>query len=103
MKQAINESHNTDENGNPTGGSTYATGIVIRWQDGPLGRGEERKEPNGAFVIQCALGRLNFYQGSKFACETNAEAVKHLELALAALERRTAEREARAVEGTHTA
>jgi hypothetical protein len=84
MKQAINESHNTDENG----------------------RGEERKEPNGAFVegvIQCALGRLNFYQGSKFACETNAEAVKHLELALAALERRTAEREARAVEGTHTA
>lgn len=106
MKQPITEHHNTDENGNPTGGYTYASGIEIHWQDGPLGRGEDRKPPNGAFVegvIQCALGRIKFYQASKFACETNAEAEKHLELALAALERRTAEREARAVEGTHTA
>lgn len=106
MKQALLEEHRTDENNNPTGGFTSGAGISITWQNGPLGRGADRKPPNGAFVegvIQAALGRLNFYQASKFACETNAEAVKHLELALAALERRTAEREAREVEGTHTA
>lgn len=106
MKQELKETHSTDANGNPTGGFTAGVGIVINWQNGPLGRGEDRKEPNGAFVegvIQAALGRIKFYQASKFACETNAEAEKHLELALAALERRTAEREARAVEGTHTA
>lgn len=106
MKQEIKGQHFNDENGNPAGGITTGTGINIIWQNGPLGRGEDRKEPNGAFVegvIQAALGRIKFYQASKFACETNAEAEKHLELALAALERRTAEREARAVEGTHTA
>jgi hypothetical protein len=106
MKQIINGEHFNDENGNPAGGETTGTGINLTWQNGPLGRDGERKEPNGAFVegvIQAALDRLNYYQASKFACETNAEAVDHLELALRALERRTAEREARAVEGTHTA
>ena len=104
MKQVITESHENDSVGNPAGGTTSATGIWIKWQSGPLGRGADRKEPNGAFVegvIQAAAGRLAHYQASRFACTENAEALAHLEKALAILEARTAAREARAVEGTH--
>jgi hypothetical protein len=104
MKQAITENHVTDENGNPTGGTTTGVGISISWQNGPLGRGDDRQAANGAFtegVIQSAIGRLEFYQASKFASSYNAEALTHLRLALEALERRTTDREKRAVEGTH--
>lgn len=93
-----------DENGNPTGGSVHGTGLVIYWQDGPLGRGEDRKEPNGAFtetVIAAVVQRIKFYQDSKFACPENADAVWYLECALNSLDRRTKSREAQAVEGTH--
>jgi hypothetical protein len=108
MKQKINERHEIDAVGNLSGGETTATGIDIRWQKGPLGRGADRKEPNGAFVegvIQAAIGRLQFYQTAmdrKFACRENAIALTKLEEALMWLEKRTADREAREVEGTHT-
>lgn len=104
MRQQIRESHNTDPNGNPTGGVTTGTGIDIRWQDGPLGRGSDRQEPNGAFVegvIAAAIGRLKFYQSSKFSCRENALALTKLEEALHWCNHRTADREAREVEGTH--
>src|SRR3990172_3652540 len=94
-----------DENGNPTGGSVRGTGMSIDWQDGPLGRGEERKEPNGAFVetvIDAARQRIQFYQDSKFNCRENAIAITKLEEALLWLNKRTADREKRQVEGTHT-
>jgi hypothetical protein len=42
--------HTLDVNGNPGGGVTDGVGIHIEWQDGPLGRGGDRSEPNGAFV-----------------------------------------------------
>ncbi len=74
------------------------------WQDGPLGRGEDRKEPNWAFVetvIAVARGRLNFYQKSKFACVDNETAIEYLEAALEVLNKRTKDRETRKVEGTH--
>lgn len=93
-----------DENGNPAGGSLSGKGLSIEWQDGPLGRGEDRKEPNGAFVetvIAAAKSRLVFYQESKFACADNAEMIEHLDAALAIANRRTARREAQQVEGTH--
>jgi hypothetical protein len=104
MKQKLTEKHETDDNGNPTGGTTEAIGIHINWQNGPLGRGAERQEPNGAFVegvTQAAIGRLQFYQKSKFACRENAIALTHLETALLWLQKRTADREEREVEGTH--
>lgn len=94
----------SDSDGNPTGGSTFGPGFAIAWQNGPLGRGEDRIEPNGAFVetvIAAAKDRIEFYQQSKFASTDNAEAIAHLEAALSALHRRTAKREAREVEGTH--
>lgn len=93
-----------DSNGNPTGGIVTGIGLSISWQNGPLGRGNERKDPNGAFVetvISAAKQRLEFYQASKFACDENAQAIKGLEDALTALEARTKSREDRGVEGTH--
>jgi hypothetical protein len=108
MRQEIREDHRTDEHGNPTGGFTLGTGIDLKWQDGPLGRDGDRQVPNGAFVegvIQAAIGRLEFYEhaaGGKFSCVENLAAIDHLHQALAELEDRTAKREARGVEGTHT-
>jgi hypothetical protein len=109
MRQEILSVNNVDANGNPTGGMVSGTGIQIAWQDGPLGRGDERREPNGAFVdgvIEAAIRRLEFYQmasGGRFACDENAAAIEHLRDAMEVLEARTRDREARAVEGTHTA
>jgi hypothetical protein len=108
MKQKITETHEIDMIGNPAGGATTSNGIAITWQNGPLGRGAEREEPNGAFVegvLQAAIGRLQFYQtasGGKFTCRENAIALTKIEEALMWLEKRTADREARRVEGTHT-
>jgi hypothetical protein len=99
----ITENHELDGNGVPTGGTTTGTGIDIRWQNGPLGRGAERKDPNGAGVedvLRAAIGRLQFFQ-KHFPCRENAVALTHMETALLWLDKRTAEREARGVEGTH--
>lgn len=93
-----------DGDGNPAGGVTCGKGFTISWQNGPLGRGPERREPNGAFVetiIAAAKDRLEFYQRSKFNCKENADAIFHLETALNILNERTARREAALVEGTH--
>lgn len=104
MLQETKHTYPTDENGNPAGGEVRGVGLSIDWQNGPLGRGAERIEPNGAFVetvIQAAADRLDFYQRSRFNCAENAAALAHLEAALASLKARTAAREARDVEGTH--
>ena len=96
--------NSVDENGNPTGGSVRGVGLTIDWQDGPLGRGEDRKDPNGAFaetVIDAARQRIEFYQNSKFKCRENAIAITKLEEALMWLNKRTRDREAREVEGEH--
>lgn len=104
MNQAIHGQHFNDANGKPAGGHTTGVGIDIIWQNGPLGRGAERLEPNGAFVegvIAAAVDRLQYYQKSGFACRENALALTKLEEALHWLNARTAAREARGVEGTH--
>jgi hypothetical protein len=89
---------------NPAGGVSSGLGFTISWQAGPLGRGEERRVPNGAFVekiIFAAIDRLQFYQRTKFRCDENEAAISHLQDALMSMETRTAGREAREVEGTH--
>ena len=104
MNTKINTQHWNDNNGNPAGGSSFGNGFAISWQNGPLGRDMDRKEPNGAFVedvIAAVKDRIEYYQAGRFACDTNAAAIKHLCSALNALESRTAERETRGVEGTH--
>ena len=104
MRQEIQSHHETDENGMPAGGETTGIGISIRWQNGPLGRGPTRREPNGAFVegvIAAALDRLYWYQSTKFKCRENALAITKLEEALHWCNHRTQDREQRSVEGTH--
>ncbi len=106
MRVGITSEHWHDENGNPAGGNTFGRGFAIGWQNGPLGRGEQRKEPNGAFVedvIEAAADRIRYYQNSRFRCDRNARALQHLEAALSELDARTNSREARGVEGTHEA
>ena len=93
-----------DENGNPTGGTVTGIGLAITWQDGPLGRGSDRKEPNGAFtetVLDAVRQRIEFYQASKFKCRENAIAITKIEEALLWLNKRTQDREKRQVEGEH--
>jgi len=105
MKQKLESYHAIDAEENPAGGRTTGTGIVIDWQNGPLGTGENRKEPNGAFVegvIEAALDRLLFYQTTKFSCIENSIAIANLRCSLAALDVRTKNREACGVEGTHS-
>lgn len=104
MRQGITGNHEVDGEGNPAGGHTFGLGIRIEWQKGPLGRGEGREAPNGAFVegvIQVAIDRLQFYQRSRFVCPENEEAIERLRAALIVLDKRTADREERDVEGTH--
>lgn len=116
-----------DEKGNPTGGYVRGRAISIDWQDGPLGRDccnrhdkqgthapgcdgvSKRQSPTGAFVetvLSAALQRLEFYQtasNGKFKCRENAIAITKIEEALLWLDKRTRDREARQVEGTHKA
>jgi hypothetical protein len=104
MLQRIESRHDVDFSGNPTGGISRGLGIDITWQNGPLGRGADRKEPNGAFVegvIQAALHRLEFYQFGKFKCRENALAITKLEEALHWCHARTERREMQGVEGTY--
>lgn len=103
-RQPLDYDNVLDDDGNPAGGWVQSTGLLINWQDGPLGRGEDRKAPNGTFVetvIRAALVRLEFYQAGKFRCRENALAITKLEEALHWCNHRTADREERQVEGTH--
>lgn len=105
MKNGHFKEHWSDEMGRPAGGVSSGRGFAISWQNGPLGRGNDRKEPNGAFVediIDAVIERIQFYQASEFNCAANADALDHLRSAAIALDSRTKEREARSVEGTHS-
>lgn len=104
MTQEIVEEHRSDNNGNPAGGTTSGTGFKIDWQNGPLMVDGQRVEPNGAFVegiIAAAIGRIKFYQQSRFNCRENSLALTKLEESLHWLQARTATRTKQGVEGTH--
>jgi hypothetical protein len=104
MRSAIHSSQFSDKDANPEGGQTFGNGFAIAWQRGPLGRGADRENPNGAFVediIAAAQDRLEFYQRSRFNCEENATAIRHLQAALEVLDGRTKRRESQGTEGTH--
>jgi len=94
----------TDQRGNPAGGVSFGTGFCISWQNGPLGRGDSRREPNGAFVedvLDAVIKRIEFYQDSRFSCAENASALSALRTAAKFLDDRTRDRESRSVEGVH--
>jgi len=105
VRQPIEVRNELDANDNPDGGYVHGVGLRIDWQKGPLGRGEDRLEPNGAFVetvLAAALQRIEFYNAGKFRCRENSLAITHIEEAMHWLNHRTADREARQVEGTHS-
>lgn len=104
MRNGFKAEHWEDAAGRPAGGVSYGAGFAISWQNGPLGRGAERREPNGAFVedlIAVCLDRLAYYERTDFQCWENQSAMSSLRAALNALAERTRKREARGVEGTH--
>ena len=105
MRQDIEIQNFTNEvDGNPTGGYVSGIGLRIDWQNGPIGRGEDKQQPNGAFlqdVIEACIERLRYYQEGKFACKFNEYAIKSLEDALESLDDRKEDREAREVQGTY--
>lgn len=104
MLQEFKGIHTTDDDGKPSGGTSMGLGLSVIWQNGPLGRGDDRKEPNGAFVetvIAVAKERIEWYQASGFECAENQNATYFLEKALGELAERTKSRELAGVEGTH--
>jgi hypothetical protein len=103
MKEPFQSRYFVDETNAPEGGNAWGTGFSISWQRGPLGQGEKRLAPNGAFVetiIDVVRERLENYQHSRFACVENEEAIKHLEAALLVLNSRTLRRSVEGTEGT---
>ena len=96
--------HAVDGAGYPAGGTARGQGFYVDFQDGPISADNPR---NGAFIedlLTVCQSRLHFYQearGGKWACEENIQALHHIFQALAQLNKRTKDRKARSVEGTH--
>lgn len=91
------------EDGKPAGGYVSGVGLDINWQNGPLGRGEDREAPNGAFVetvLEAVKQRIEYYQTLQFNCAENQWAIHHINEALLHLRARTARREQQGTEGT---
>ncbi len=73
---------------------------VIDFQKGPV----KENGVNGIFMedlLQISAHRLECFQTGPFACQANADALEHINQALAALNERTADRQQRNVEGTN--
>ncbi len=103
MRNVQKSNHWNDNAGNPDGGTSFGPGFAIAWQRGPLGRDENRKEQNGAFVedvLEACLDRIKFLNAGKFKCKENDDAIVYIESALYSLNTRTQNRESRKVEGT---
>lgn len=74
-------------------------GCKIKFQKGPI----KECGINGIFqedLLVVVRDRLKCFQEGEYACRENEEALKHVNLALDNLNARTANREARGVEGT---
>ena len=83
----------------PTTGN--ATGTRISFQNGPL---QETGYPNGISneaLLAIVEDRLMGFQQGKFHCRENAMALMKLEECMMWLHKRTRDRVARGVEGTH--
>lgn len=102
--QPIESENYTDEDGNPDGGFVEGPGLQIRWQRGPLEADAEGMPWNGCFLVtalEAAKRQLEYYQGTKFKCGDNEEALLHVENAIRVLNRRQVNRFCRGVRGGH--
>jgi hypothetical protein len=74
--------------------------LSILFQNGPI----PEKGTNGVTheaLLAILVDRMQGFQKGQYACRENAIALTHLEEALMWLQKRTRERVARGVEGTH--
>jgi len=78
-----------------TGGSA-----IIRFQNGPIAEAGANGV-SGEALMSVLIHRLRCFQAGPFACRENALALTNLEQALMWLQKRTHDRIARNVEGTH--
>lgn len=79
----------------------HCDGINISFQNGPI----KENGVNGITqeaLIAIVIDRLWSFQAGAFACIANQDAINHFEAGLKILQRRTQERIARGVEGTHS-
>lgn len=84
----------------PTVGN--AIGVLIEFQNGPLQ--ETNGYPNGLSneaLLAVVEDRLLGFQSGQYACRENAVALTKLQEAMMWLQKRTRDRMARGVEGTH--
>lgn len=109
MKNTLEVANEHNDKGQPAGGFVVGPGLNIEWQNGPTPRvkGQLMDPPErtrGAFiedVLEAARRRLQFYQDSPWACNENANALQHIEMAIADLESREKRRIAQGIAGTN--
>jgi len=76
-----------------------ATGLDVRWQQGPI-IGGQFTGASVEVIVRTAIARLEQYQASPTACDENRQAVEHLNAVLGLLDARTRDRYRRGVMGT---
>lgn len=77
-----------------------AVTLPVRFQSGPMAHGLNGITNEALLAI--VRDRLECFQKGPYCCESNNDALDNVMAAQRALQRRTAERVARGVEGTHT-
>lgn len=86
----------------PAGHEHGPAHAIIHFQNGPI----KEAGVNGCHhedLLAIVIDRLRAFQAGQYACRENALALTKIEEALHWLNHRTAERQRRGVEGTHTA
>lgn len=78
-----------------------ANRCMVRFQNGPIKEAGVNGVTQEALLAICA-DRLRSFQAGPYSCRENAVALTHIETAQMWLQKRTRERLARGVEGTHT-
>jgi hypothetical protein len=76
------------------------SGVRLAFQNGPINEAGVNGITHEA-LLAILIDRMEGFQAGSFASIYNAEALSHLTSAQEALQRRTKERMARGVEGTH--
>lgn len=74
--------------------------LTVSFQNGPIQEFGVNGTTNEA-LIAIVIDRMRSFQSGNYACRENALALTHLETALMWLQKRTRDRIARNVEGTH--
>ncbi len=94
------EIHGFDSSSNPSGPAPEGSRIVVLFQNGPI----KEAGVNGItqeVLLAIVADRLRSFQAGQYASRENALALTYIEQAQMWLQKRTRDRMARGVEGTH--